>query len=71
MRLTRRDKFLLEHPSGGETRCLGHGCNKTFLSPDRFAIRFCPKCRRRVENAFSANVARTYFSGGPDLGGDD
>lgn len=35
----------------GDTKCLGW-CGETFRSPDKAAIRFCPKCRKRRENAY-------------------
>jgi|TARA_B110000503_G_C6748416_1_gene250586 hypothetical protein len=36
----------------GIVSCLGW-CNKTFNSPDKVTIRFCPKCRDKKDNEMS------------------
>lgn len=33
-----------------KVNCLGPNCNKKFVSPDRARIRFCPRCRRKLNN---------------------
>lgn len=40
----------------GEVNCLGW-CNKKFQSPDRFRIRYCPRCRSR-KTASTAGASR-------------
>lgn len=47
----------------GVVRCLG-GCEKNWLSPDRFRIRICPSCKKSHHNS-SVHTVEYGFLGGP------
>jgi hypothetical protein len=46
----------------GVVRCLG-GCEKNWLSPDRFRIRICPSCKKAHHNSSVHTVEYGYLGG--------
>lgn len=45
-------------PKKEPVRCLGPGCDKTFLSRDRAGNRMCPACSRKVDKEYVKHAFR-------------